>query len=228
MASELTPIPTIFPSSARAPAQRCAPDSARHALCKPTHHIPCENRVAEEWSSLPARTASARRGDLHLVHIQARRAGPNDMQAFRLHHSPPMVCSRHGGIRSRRGIATVEAGTAVGRTRTRRAGAVRFAARPRPKAGYSTGCGADRRKQFCHGEPRHRQKDAHTSPPPPTPNPSMAGSAQPPPFHPTGRLSTAATMTVFVGSHRIAKALQARTTRLGYRSLRVGVEFRKF
>lgn len=59
MASELTPIPTIFPSSARAPAQRCAPDGARHALSKPTRHIPRENRVAEEWSSLLARTASA-------------------------------------------------------------------------------------------------------------------------------------------------------------------------
>ena len=78
--------------------------------------------------------------------------------------------SRHGGVRSRRGIGTVEAGTAVGRTRTRQAVAVRIAARPRPRAGHSTGCGADRRKQFRFRELRRRYRDAHTSPPPPSPS----------------------------------------------------------
>ena len=35
-----------------------------------------------------------------------------------------------------------------GKTHIRQAGAVRFAARPRPRVAYSTGCGAERRKQF--------------------------------------------------------------------------------
>ena len=64
---------------------------------------------------------------------------------------PPSRDIAMTGVRSRRGVVTAEAGTAVGKTRIRRAGAVRFAARPRPGAGYSTGCGADRRKQFRIG-----------------------------------------------------------------------------
>ena len=63
-----------------------------------------------------------RRGDLHLVHIETRRARAHDVHSVRLHRLPP-PCA----------LATVEAGTAVGRTRIRRAGAVHFAARPRPR-----------------------------------------------------------------------------------------------
>ena len=102
------------------------------------------------------RTQPHRGRDLHLVHVESRGAGMDNVQVIVPHRFASCRGTGRGG------------GGAVGRTENSRPeGAVHFAARPRREAGYIAGLDADRPGQFSLGENVHHSAVTTTVLPPP-------------------------------------------------------------